>query len=175
VTELIVEPVAEPHRPGLNGGIKGHRERMKDMGIADPKHIFIERDLAPGPEIILAAGGVTDGSSYAACASSATARARSCAEVMRKSMETLTTRGTVVISESERDEALMLFIDEKLRRQHPDDVDLDIAVLKSNSAFFINGVAYVAFGLARRIVRAAFAAPITSRDSRLADSRERRL
>jgi fructose-1,6-bisphosphatase/sedoheptulose 1,7-bisphosphatase-like protein len=32
------------------------------MGISDPKRIFTERDLAPGPEIMFAATGVTDGS-----------------------------------------------------------------------------------------------------------------
>jgi len=35
---------------------------MKQMGITDPKRIFTERDLAPGPEIMFAATGVTDGS-----------------------------------------------------------------------------------------------------------------
>jgi fructose-1,6-bisphosphatase class II len=54
----------------LNGGMQGRlvptkdgqEERMKAMGIADPKRIFTERDLAPGPEIMFAASGVTDGS-----------------------------------------------------------------------------------------------------------------
>jgi fructose-1,6-bisphosphatase II len=54
----------------LNGGMQGRlvptkegqEERMKQMGIADPKRIFSERDLAPGPEIMFAASGVTDGS-----------------------------------------------------------------------------------------------------------------
>jgi fructose-1,6-bisphosphatase class II len=36
----------------LNGG---------SMGIKDPNRIYTERDLAPGPEIIFAACGVTDG------------------------------------------------------------------------------------------------------------------
>jgi len=53
----------------LNGGMQGRlvktkegqEERMKKMGIADPKRIFTERDLAPGPEIMFAACGVTDG------------------------------------------------------------------------------------------------------------------
>ena len=35
---------------------------MKAMGISDPKRIYTERDLAPGPDIIFAASGVTDGS-----------------------------------------------------------------------------------------------------------------
>jgi len=53
----------------LNGGMQGRlvptkdgqEERMKAMGITDPKRIFTERDLAPGPEIMFAATGVTDG------------------------------------------------------------------------------------------------------------------
>ena len=54
----------------LNGGMQarlvptkdGTEDRMKEMGITDPKRIYTERDLAPGPDIILAASGVTDGS-----------------------------------------------------------------------------------------------------------------
>ncbi len=54
----------------LNGGMQGRlvatkegqEERMRQMGIVDPKRIFTERDLAPGPEIVFAASGVTDGS-----------------------------------------------------------------------------------------------------------------
>jgi fructose-1,6-bisphosphatase class II len=54
----------------LNGGMQGRlvptkegqEERMKSMGITDPRRIFTERDLAPGPDIIFAACGVTDGS-----------------------------------------------------------------------------------------------------------------
>jgi fructose-1,6-bisphosphatase class II len=54
----------------LNGGMQGRlvptkegqEQRMKEMGITDPKRIFTERDLAPGPEIMFAASGVTDGS-----------------------------------------------------------------------------------------------------------------
>jgi fructose-1,6-bisphosphatase class II len=54
----------------LNGGMlgrlvptkDGQEERMRAMGITDPKRIFTERDLAPGSEIIFAACGVTDGS-----------------------------------------------------------------------------------------------------------------
>jgi fructose-1,6-bisphosphatase II / sedoheptulose-1,7-bisphosphatase len=54
----------------LNGGMQGRlvktkegqEERMRQMGITDPKRIFTERDLAPGPHIIFAAAGVTDGS-----------------------------------------------------------------------------------------------------------------
>ena len=34
---------------------------MRKMGIDDPKRIFSEVDLAPGPEIMFAATGVTDG------------------------------------------------------------------------------------------------------------------
>ena len=34
---------------------------MKAMGITDPQRIYTERDLAPGPDIIFAACGVTDG------------------------------------------------------------------------------------------------------------------
>ncbi|MBP1685346.1 MAG: fructose-1,6-bisphosphatase, class [Deltaproteobacteria bacterium] len=53
----------------LNGGMQarlvptkeGQEERMKAMGISDPKRIYTERDLAPGPDIIFAASGVTDG------------------------------------------------------------------------------------------------------------------
>ncbi len=53
----------------LNGGMQGRlvptkegqEQRMREMGITDPKRIFTERDLAPGPEIIFAAAGVTDG------------------------------------------------------------------------------------------------------------------
>ena len=53
----------------LNGGMQGRlvptkegqEERMRQMGIPDPQRIFTERDLAPGPEIIFAACGVTDG------------------------------------------------------------------------------------------------------------------
>lgn len=41
---------------------EGQEERMKAMGITDPKRIYTERDLAPGPDIIFAASGVTDGS-----------------------------------------------------------------------------------------------------------------
>ncbi len=40
----------------------GQEERMKTMGITDVKRVYTERDLAPGPEIIFAASGVTDGS-----------------------------------------------------------------------------------------------------------------
>src|SRR5262245_34741103 len=54
----------------LNGGMhgrlvptkEGQEERMRSMGISDPKRIFTERDLAPGSEILFAASGVTDGS-----------------------------------------------------------------------------------------------------------------
>jgi fructose-1,6-bisphosphatase class II len=36
-------------------------ERMKDMGINDPKRVYTADDLAPGKNIIFAATGVTDG------------------------------------------------------------------------------------------------------------------
>jgi len=39
----------------------GQEERMRAMGITDVKRIYTERDLAPGPDIIFAASGVTDG------------------------------------------------------------------------------------------------------------------
>jgi fructose-1,6-bisphosphatase class II len=53
----------------LNGGMQarlvptkdGQEERMKAMGISDVKRIYTERDLAPGPDILFAAAGVTDG------------------------------------------------------------------------------------------------------------------
>jgi fructose-1,6-bisphosphatase class II len=53
----------------LNGGMvgrlvptrEGQEERMRQMGIADVKRVYTERDLAPGPHIIFAATGVTDG------------------------------------------------------------------------------------------------------------------
>ncbi len=59
----------------LNGGMEGRlvpfktgeeerkkfEERLKEMGIKDPNRTYSERDLAPGPEILFAATGVTDG------------------------------------------------------------------------------------------------------------------
>src|SRR5574339_124501 len=36
-------------------------ERMRQMGIMDLKRVYTERDLAPGPEILFVASGVTDG------------------------------------------------------------------------------------------------------------------
>jgi len=59
----------------LNGGMEGRlvaakpgpeerkkfEERLKRMGIKDPDRVYTEMDLAPGPEIIFAACGVTDG------------------------------------------------------------------------------------------------------------------
>jgi fructose-1,6-bisphosphatase class II len=59
----------------LNGGMEGRlvpaksgaeerkkfEERLERMGIKDPNRVYTERDLAPGPEIIFAASGVTDG------------------------------------------------------------------------------------------------------------------
>ena len=49
-------------------------------------------------------------------------------EAMRKEMDTLPMRGTVVIGEGERDEAPMLYIGEKVGRGRPDDIEVDIAV-----------------------------------------------
>jgi fructose-1,6-bisphosphatase/sedoheptulose 1,7-bisphosphatase-like protein len=40
---------------------EGQEERMRAMGITDPKRIYTERDLAPGPDILFVAAGVTDG------------------------------------------------------------------------------------------------------------------
>src|SRR5213594_1256201 len=49
-------------------------------------------------------------------------------ESMRKEMDSIAMRGTVVIGEGERDEAPMLFIGEKVGRGRPDDLEVDIAV-----------------------------------------------
>ncbi|MFN8543100.1 MAG: class II fructose-bisphosphatase [Candidatus Binatia bacterium] len=49
-------------------------------------------------------------------------------EAMRKAMDALAMRGTVVIGEGERDEAPMLFIGEKVGRGAADDLEVDIAV-----------------------------------------------
>src|SRR5262249_39040795 len=38
-----------------------HEERCRTMGITDFRKIYRARDLAPGPAIIFAATGVTDG------------------------------------------------------------------------------------------------------------------
>jgi len=54
----------------LNGGMlarlvptkPGQEERMRKMGITDVKRIYTEEDLAPGPDILFVATGVTDGS-----------------------------------------------------------------------------------------------------------------
>ena len=54
----------------LNGGMQGRlvptregqEERMRAMGITDVKRVYTERDLAPGPDILFVATGVTDGS-----------------------------------------------------------------------------------------------------------------
>jgi fructose-1,6-bisphosphatase class II len=40
---------------------EGQEARMKAMGITDVKRVYTERDLAPGPDILFAACGVTDG------------------------------------------------------------------------------------------------------------------
>jgi len=45
----------------LTGFTPEQAERMKDMGITDPKRIYTAEDLAPGKNIIFAATGVTDG------------------------------------------------------------------------------------------------------------------
>src|SRR6516225_1621150 len=45
----------------LTGYTPEQGERMKDMGITDPKRIYTAEDLAPGRNIIFAATGVTDG------------------------------------------------------------------------------------------------------------------
>jgi fructose-1,6-bisphosphatase class II len=53
----------------LNGGMQGRlvltkegqEERMRKMGITDLKRVYTERDLAPGPEILFVASGVTEG------------------------------------------------------------------------------------------------------------------
>jgi fructose-1,6-bisphosphatase class II len=53
----------------LNGGMRarlvptkaGSEERMRKMGIADVKKVYTEKDLAPGPDILFVATGVTDG------------------------------------------------------------------------------------------------------------------
>jgi fructose-1,6-bisphosphatase class II len=49
-------------------------------------------------------------------------------EAMRKEMDSIPMRGTVVIGEGERDEAPMLYIGEKVGRGKADDVEVDIAV-----------------------------------------------
>jgi fructose-1,6-bisphosphatase class II len=49
-------------------------------------------------------------------------------EAMRKEMDLLPMRGTVVIGEGERDEAPMLYIGEKVGRGGADDIEVDIAV-----------------------------------------------
>jgi len=53
----------------LNGEIQGKlvmtkpadRERLKKMGITDLEKVYRTEDLAPGPSVIFAAAGVTDG------------------------------------------------------------------------------------------------------------------
>jgi len=40
---------------------EGQEERFKAMGITDIRRIYTERDLAPGPHLMFAACGVTDG------------------------------------------------------------------------------------------------------------------
>jgi fructose-1,6-bisphosphatase class II len=45
----------------LTGYTPEQGERMKDMGIADPRRIYTADELAPGQNIVFAATGVTDG------------------------------------------------------------------------------------------------------------------
>src|SRR5271165_1072608 len=45
----------------LTGYTPEQAERMKDMGISDPKRIYTAEDLAPGKNVVFAATGVTDG------------------------------------------------------------------------------------------------------------------
>jgi fructose-1,6-bisphosphatase II len=53
----------------LNGGMQarlvptkaGQEERMRKMGITDLNRVYSEKDLAPGPDILFVATGVTDG------------------------------------------------------------------------------------------------------------------
>jgi len=45
----------------LTGYTPQQAERMSDMGIKDPKRIYIAEELAPGKNIVFAATGVTDG------------------------------------------------------------------------------------------------------------------
>jgi fructose-1,6-bisphosphatase II / sedoheptulose-1,7-bisphosphatase len=47
---------------------------------------------------------------------------------MRKAMDDVPMRGTIVIGEGERDEAPMLFVGEKVGRGRADDIEIDIAV-----------------------------------------------
>jgi fructose-1,6-bisphosphatase/sedoheptulose 1,7-bisphosphatase-like protein len=49
-----------PYKPGADER-KKFEERLRGMGISDPNRVYTETDLAPGPEIIFAASGVTDG------------------------------------------------------------------------------------------------------------------
>jgi fructose-1,6-bisphosphatase II len=49
-----------PPKPGAEER-KKFEERLKGMGIADPNRTYTERELAPGPSILFAASGVTDG------------------------------------------------------------------------------------------------------------------
>jgi len=46
----------------LTGYTPEQADRMKDMGITDPKRIYTADDLAPGKNIVFVATGVTDGS-----------------------------------------------------------------------------------------------------------------
>ena len=47
-------------------------------------------------------------------------------EAMRAAMDRVEMRGTIVIGEGERDEAPMLYDGEKVGRQGPDDIEIDL-------------------------------------------------
>src|SRR4030095_3845625 len=49
-------------------------------------------------------------------------------DAMRKAMDAVPMRGTIVIGEGERDEAPMLYVGEKVGRGRGDDLEVDIAV-----------------------------------------------
>jgi fructose-1,6-bisphosphatase class II len=49
-------------------------------------------------------------------------------EAMRRAMDGVPMRGTIVIGEGERDEAPMLYVGEPVGRRDPDDLEVDIAV-----------------------------------------------
>jgi fructose-1,6-bisphosphatase II len=53
----------------LNGGMRarlvpakaGQEERLKKMGVTDLRRVYTEKELAPGPDLLFVATGVTDG------------------------------------------------------------------------------------------------------------------
>jgi fructose-1,6-bisphosphatase class II len=49
-----------PHKTGPEERAK-FEQRLKAMGIDDPNRVYTEKELAPGPELIFACSGVTDG------------------------------------------------------------------------------------------------------------------